>query len=649
MARLIDLTTYPVKDVLPLLLVDKTTRRNIVDSQRDPYVAPTDIQPRTAKALDQQNERTRKNAEVFTPSWICCQMNNFLDEEWFGGSCPFGTLEGEKWTPSVGKIPFKTPKGWQKYIWSPRLEITCGEAPFLVSRYDAATGRIIPVRERIGLLDRKLRVVGEYAETEAEWLKWAKAAFRSVYGYEFQGDSLLIARINLLCTFVDYLADRWNRFATPKELREIAGIIGWNLWQMDGRNNSVPFAVDEKKKKAKAIAGQYDLDWKTFGETDDEPEWVRDPLLAQIYNWKARKAKKTIFKHISIPGESTMKFDFVIGNPPYQDETQSKGDRANPLYHIFMDAVEDITDVSVLITPARFLFNAGQTPKEWNRKMLNDEHFKVLMYEPLSARIFPGTDIKGGVAITIRNKKASYGPIGTFTSFPELNSILKKVMAIHGGKKCLDSIISMRGLYRFSESFYEDYPDAKTVVGSGTGNMVVSNIFDKLPDVFFTEKPKDNKKYVKLIGRSKNQRTERFLKKSYLIPNEYIDTYNVLLPEANGSGAIGEVLSTPLVGTPLVGSTDTFISIGKFDNETEVNNCFKYVKSKFARTMLGVLKVTQHNPANTWKYVPLQDFTPDSDIDWSVSVPEIDQQLYRKYGLSEEEIQFIETNVKEME
>lgn len=124
--------------------------------------------------------------------------------------------------------------------------------------------------------------------------------------------------------------------------------------------------------------------------------------------------------------------------------------------------------------------------------------------------------------------------------------------------------------------------------------------------------------------------------------------YKVILPASNGSGAIGEVLSTPMIGQPMIGHTQTFISVGCFDDEQTVQNCLKYIKSKFARALLGVLKITQHNPPEKWKYVPLQDFTSESDIDWSQSIAEIDQQLYRKYGLSSEEIEFIETHVKEM-
>lgn len=139
------------------------------------------------------------------------------------------------------------------------------------------------------------------------------------------------------------------------------------------------------------------------------------------------------------------------------------------------------------------------------------------------------------------------------------------------------------------------------------------------------------------------------IKQDYIESNEFLPKFNVFIPEANGSGSIGEVLSTPLVGEPLVGSTDTFLSIGKFETRDEAEACLKYVKSRFARTLLGTLKVTQHNPKPTWANVPLQVFTGASDIDWTQSIDDIDGQLYKKYGLSETEIKFIQANIRPMD
>ncbi len=173
---------------------------------------------------------------------------------------------------------------------------------------------------------------------------------------------------------------------------------------------------------------------------------------------------------------------------------------------------------------------------------------------------------------------------------------------------------------------------------------IASNAFVKLPHLFTDEKPNDGLEYIQILGRFENERCFKWLYRAYLSEPENLGAFKVILPKANGSGAIGEVLSTPLIGY-----TETFVAIGCFDNRLEAENCLKYVKSKFVRTMLGVLKITQDNTKEKWAKVPLQDFTENSDIDWSQSIAEIDKQLYAKYGLSDDEIAFIETKVRVME
>lgn len=175
-----------------------------------------------------------------------------------------------------------------------------------------------------------------------------------------------------------------------------------------------------------------------------------------------------------------------------------------------------------------------------------------------------------------------------------------------------------------------------------------TSAFTKLEEIFFDEKPNDGHEYIQMIGLLGTKRAIKFVRKDYIKTPDNFEHYKIILPASNGSGAIGEVLSTPLIGQPLIGHTQTFISIGNFEHEEEANAALKYVKSKFARTLLGVLKITQHNPPEKWKYVPLQDFTANSDIDWSQSVEGIDRQLYAKYGLDDNEIAFIESHVKEM-
>ena len=344
-----------------------------------------------------------------------------------------------------------------------------------------------------------------------------------------------------------------------------------------------------------------------------------------------------------------MKFDVVIGNPPYQDQTHGDNDTfAPPIYHEFMELSYKLADLVTLITPARFLFNAGSTPKAWNKKMLKDEHLKVVQFEQVSSNIFPRTDIKGGIAITLRDANKDFGEIGTFTAFPELTDIVKKVTP--KTSNYLNEIISGRGVYKLSDLALKEHPEIIDIQSKGHQKDVGASAFKKLENiVFFKEKPDDGHEYVKFLGLLNGKRIYRWGRKDYQDTPDSFYRYKVFIPNANGSGALGEVLSTPLIGEPLIGGTDTFLSIGSFDTLDEAEACLKYVKSKFARAMLGVLKITQHNPKEKWIYVPLQDFTPESDIDWSKSISEIDQQLYRKYNLTKEEIDFIETKVQAME
>ncbi|MFZ2544943.1 MAG: Eco57I restriction-modification methylase domain-containing protein [Candidatus Saccharimonadales bacterium] len=332
-------------------------------------------------------------------------------------------------------------------------------------------------------------------------------------------------------------------------------------------------------------------------------------------------------------GAKEVKFTAVVGNPPYQINTDTNF--AMPVYHLFFDAAKSLNpDYISLVHPARFLFNAGATPKDWNQKMLNDPHLSVIKYEAQSQKIFAGVDIKGGVAITLWDKDSMSGGLsGVFVAYEELRMILQKTQI--GG---FDAIVGVKGDTKLNIVLDTKYPTEK---------RIASNYFQRFPEVFVKEQ--DNIHEVKIAGLEQgNKRTSRYIERKF-IEDRNLMKWKIFIPESNGSGAIGEVLSTPLVGEPLVGCTYTYLQIGPFDGKLETENCMKYIKTKFCRALLGTLKITQHNPASTWRNVPLQDFTTNSDIDWSRSIPEIDQQLYEKYGLNQEEIDFIETRVKAME
>lgn len=295
-------------DVLFLLLKDMTTKKNIIFATSDydeldkninceaqiskkiilnykDYI----IKPRVMRSIEVQSKRTKDKAEVFTPSWLCNQMNNYLDDDWFGKKNVFNRINDKTWIANDKKIEFSKEKTWQDYIKSKRIEITCGEAPYIVSRYDTTTGEYIEIKNRIGMLDRKLRVIKENTKSISEWKKWVIEAYKNIYGYEFQGDSLLIARINLYLTYEEYLHEAWNKKPSNEEVKEICNIINWNLWQMDGITCNIPHVKTKDD-------GQFTIfDYLDDGKKKKEQK-TNTSVECLIYDWD--KNKKIKFKDI---------------------------------------------------------------------------------------------------------------------------------------------------------------------------------------------------------------------------------------------------------------------------------------------------------------------------------------------------------------
>lgn len=252
-----------------------------------------------------------------------------------------------------------------------------------------------------------------------------------------------------------------------------------------------------------------------------------------------------------------MKFDFIIGNPPYQIETQRNSKLKLPIYHKFLESSYKISDKVELIHPARFLFNAGATPKKWNQKMLNDPHLKVIYFEKNSKSIFQGTDIRGGVAITYHDSNKNFEAIGTFTVYPELNDILQKIHQ-YPGFEHLSSIAVTNCAYHFTEKMHRDHPKAISQLSAGHANDLVSNVFNRLPQIFFDINPKDGKDYIQILGRIGNERVYKYVKSDYINKVRNLYKYKVYIPKANGKGVLGEILSPPVLAGPGIGSTETF-------------------------------------------------------------------------------------------
>lgn len=309
-------------ELLSIMLFDRTTRKNILWATDD-YVShgigfemfseitpdlitgryAMLIQPRIAKSKNAQAGRTRDKAEVFTPSWVCNKQNNLIDAQWFGRNDVFN-IEGEtSWTASEDTISFRDEKkNWKKYVDAQRLEVSCGEAPYLVSRYDTVTGEKIPLQQRIGLLDRKMRIVQENAETPRDWLTWAQRAFESVYGFEYQGDNLLLARENLLYSYIEYYQARFQQMPGIQLLHKIARIISWNIWQMDGLKYVVPGSCKPEEIYQIELSEFMDLgDNATLIDTTSTCSgcatgniYRHNGIYCQIMDWRSKRSQTFI-------------------------------------------------------------------------------------------------------------------------------------------------------------------------------------------------------------------------------------------------------------------------------------------------------------------------------------------------------------------
>lgn len=365
--------------------------------------------------------------------------------------------------------------------------------------------------------------------------------------------------------------------------------------------------------------------------------------------------QKKKFSEISLTdstseGEEMISFEAIVGNPPYQEETSGNSTGTNPIYHNFLDLAQKLGSVNVFLTPARFLFNAGKTPKAWNKKILNDRHFKIALYEQNPEKMIPGIPLTGGFAVSVWDKNADNEPIGTFIPYNHLQEIVDKVRQ-HDSFEGINKIIYVHSKFDL-EKIYQVNSNYRNLIGSnGRDRRVRANAFDVFD--FFKTEPQ-NTKAVRVLGLHETKRTYRYINREFLEVCDWVDKYKVFVPESNGaSGMLGDeaarIISRPTLGLPNDGVTQTFIVVGAFETQEEANNLMKYILSKFCRLLLGSLKATQRNNSSTWLNVPMQDFTADSDINWSKPIPEIDAQLYKKYNLSADEIAFIESMIKPME
>lgn len=365
--------------------------------------------------------------------------------------------------------------------------------------------------------------------------------------------------------------------------------------------------------------------------------------LADKKNGKYLTSKEILGKDVKI--------NAIIGNPPYQEMNIGNGSGSNPLYHLFIDISRNLSIIASLIHPARFLFNAGKTPKQWNKQILDSSDFKVINYWSNSKDVFNNVEINGGLAVTMSVIGNNFGKIGLFSPYQQVHSLVEKIKT-HSSVSFAE-IVYPRDLYRLTEDLYKENPNFEERQSKGHRLDVGSNIFDVFPELFAEEESIVDDS-IGIFGLKNRERNIKWIKRKYIKTPDNIDSFKIIISKADGAaGQIGKPIPAQIIGKPFVadkkiGHTLTFLSIGNFNSYQEASACCKYIKTKFARALVGTLKVTQDNPRSVWTNVPMQIFTEDSDIDWNKSIDEIDAQLYAKYQLSDKEIAFIESMIKPM-
>ena len=373
-------------------------------------------------------------------------------------------------------------------------------------------------------------------------------------------------------------------------------------------------------------------------------------LLTDAKNGTAKQAVMTLFNN---SGDPMFKFDAVVGNPPYQ-EMNSSNKMSRSIYPDFVRSSQQVGNTVSLIMPARWMSGESGPYKETSgfiNYMLDGSHLKKFTLFPNSQDVFNGVDIKGGVCTFIWDKSYTTDLV-EYTVHDE-NGAISHTVPFHIADNIIIRFPELVSIIQkiFTEPVSAASSSMRTLVSSRNPFGFVSDLFTKNNEGVsrISEEKQADDDYL-VHGLIKNKRETRYIPNSELKKNiEGAKSYKVFLPRANGSGVFGEIFSTPMIGTPMTICTDTFLQVGQFDNELQAANLLKYIKTKFFRAMVGVKKTAVFNYRDCFTFVPLQDFTANSDIDWTKSIPEIDQQLYHKYGLTDEEIDFIETHVKPMD
>ncbi len=625
-----DILKLHAMGLLSRLLQDKATRGSILWAtdayahQGDGYSRGNEIRPqritgensdliktRARRAMEQRTERTRQHAEVFTPLWIVKKMCDAADAEWFGRKDGFWKRD------EAGHICFPVRRTWKHYVDARRMEITCGEAPFLVTRYDVETGEAIPVEDRIGLLDRKLRTVSENAKDLDEWKTWALRAAQATYGYELQGDNLLIARVNLLCSVEEHMFYRWRQKPDKPWLEKLCNVIAWNLWQMDGIKGCVPVPPKPTEEQLCLFPPEPQFEQgNLFGDTKETE------ITCRLFDWRGDHSIS--YQTLREKGLEVMKFDFIIGNPPYQEMDNGAGASATPIYHKFIEeAKKTDSEVISLIIPAKW-YSGGKGLNDFRKAMLNDRCICRLVDYTSSLDCFPNVDVAGGVCFFVRKKSHDGDCLYTNNYNGKETTIVRNLSEFETFVRYPIAVQIIHKVREQSSEFLSSVVSSRKPFGLAT-------------DVKPTETGDIKLRYNGGIGLYQSSKI--------CVGKELIDKHKVMISylsaehagQPDKSGRF-RVLSTMELLPPKAVCTETYLIAGSFDTKEEAENMQSYLKTKFVRFLIAQMALSQHITKNSFCFVPCQNFKKGFS----------DQELYNRYHLSADEISFIEGMIKEM-
>lgn len=625
------------------------------------------VRPRAAKSKEEQEKRTRDKAEVFTPAWICNTQNNLVDNAWFGQPNVFNVTNQDNtdWKPTKKvKFPTLTGKSWQDYVCDNRLEVACGEAPYLVSRYDTTTGKPIPIKQRIGILDRKLRVVCENVNSIEDWYLWAFAALKSTYGFEWQGDNLLLAREALLYSFIDYYEDfaKKHKIEPSKPstsyLQNAANIISWNIFQMDGCKMVLPTSCNSRQSSSQS--GLSNEAEETCEGCLNNNVHQHNGIKQVVAEWDKQtwhfdeKPIKTVEFHTLMNNMSAdttisdMNFNAIVGNPPYQLAGASGGNNDAPIYQIFSKISNDLTtDYASIILPARW-FAAGRENLlgDYRKEMLNCGHIKQMVTHSNGRDIFPNVEIKGGICYYLFDKKYNGKCDYTLAQKGILTQgevDLSRFDILIRNPKVAGIVAQVIDIASQTPTRYVD-----SIISNDTPFGIPSNPRTSTKTPFKVYTNKTDKHDVILYHIENQKRKIEYVAYDDIRKNRAdVDKPKVFVPGTGGSGIDPYVLGRPECAVSHSVCSQSYL-YAAFESDDEAKNFFKYLHTKFLRILVSAMKITQSAPQRVYRFVPMQNYTNQSDINWSKSIPEIDKQLYDKYKLKYDDIQYINNSLKDL-